>query len=340
MRSLLVVLLFATNAYGQVVDDTFRVTTQVIEVDPTGAQKPLANARGWLVGNKKKPGPHGTRSDTVGRWLSVSSSSGELRFDRAVRHKMTQYQIIVPFQGATYRSVEFAAGQPAPAQLRVYHVIPEPSDVSLKLHWSVDIGEVYLRVTQIVRVQNPTNTTMDYTHSPLGLRLPTLSNVIGEQVLTWGVFPPGKVHGNPTPSTGQGRLFSENGAIVYRGPVLPGTKLFFKVSYDIPYETEQVRLGALSDVPVADAAATVRWTTRVQPRIRLSTNHRAVRNSDTTLNRTDLLHLGGLQIGEPFIIEFDRLPAQSSFPMWIAASGAAVGILAFFLLIVAAVLRE
>ena len=339
-RVFLIIAVLAVSPVAQSQELGFSVDTRVVLVSPNGVQGPAANLRAWLVAAKHKPGPHGAKAETVGKWTSVTRADGGLSFAGVKRHKSAAYRVVVPFQGVAYRSEEFSAGGAAPQRIELYQVQVIPERLSLKSHWAIDLDETNLLVEQTTRVSNPTLTTMDYTHSPLGLRIPTLSHLINGKVVTWGLYPKGALHGKPKPSTGQGRIVSERGAIVYRGPVLPGDNLFLKFTYYVPYEEERVTLGAVSDLPVTDAAASVRWTSRAFPRIRLRTPHRSVRSSDNTLNRADLLHLGGLRVGDPFVIEFDRLPVQSKIPTWLAGSGTVFGVAVFVLLLLGFTLRR
>lgn len=341
MKSLLVsiVALFCTVSV-QAEELGFSVNTRIVHVSPDGSQAPAAGVRAWLIASKNKPGPHGARAETIGKWTAVTRDDGRLNFVGVKRHRAAAYRVVVPFQGVAYRSEEFSAGGASPTRIELYQVQVIPQNISVKSHWAVDLDETNLLVEQTTRVSNPTLTTMDYTHSPLGLRIPTLSHLIDGRVAAWGLFPKGSIHGKPKPSTGQGRIVSEHGAIVYRGPVLPGDNLFLKLTYYIPYDTERLTVGAISDVPVTDAAVSVRWTSRVFPRVGLSTPHRAVRSSDNALNRADLLHLGGLKVGEPIIVEFDRLPVQAKIPIWMAGSGTVLGVSAFLLLLLGFIMRK
>ena len=158
--------------------------------------------------------------------------------------------------------------------------------------------------------------------------------------MTHGIFPPGNLHGKPKPSTGQGRIVGEDGTVVFRGPVPPGKGLFFQFAYNIPYETEHARLSTVSDVPVVDAAATVRWTSMVSPQARLERPYRSVRTNQGEFVRMDLLHTGGMKTGEVFTLVFDHLPIQTSVPIWIAKAGTVLGLFLFALLLMGVVIRR
>ncbi len=347
MRSsmVLLALLIATPALAQhgtgpIMDRTFNVLTRIVEVSPEGVTRPMPGVVAWLSGSAVRPTPHGPQFDTVGRWKAVSNDNGFVAFKDAKYIEKASYQVLVAFQGVSYRSDQFRAMQPPPEEVRVYHVSATPKDLSLRVHWTLDVGESFIRVQQLVRVHNDSLETLDYVHSATGLRMPTLSYMIGEQVLTWGVFPPGKVHGGEKPSTGQGRLEGEKGAVVYRGPVPPGSPLFFQFSYNIPYEDEQVRLGVVSDIDMSDAAMTVRWTDRVYPRARLDAAHRAVNSSQESMRRNDLLVRGRVLAGEPLILTLDRLPVQTKVPLWFAKAGTAAGVVLFLLFLIGHALRR
>ena len=305
----------------------FDVFTRLEEVLPSGVIRPLSDQNVWLVGSSVRPTPHGPEQHVHTRQGAVTTAAGVVHFKNIMFREKAVYQLRADFQGVSYRSAEFRAGDPPPKSLRVYHVTAEvPEDLTLRVHWTLDVGEVFLRVKQLIRVENETNVTVDYTHTARGLRLPTLGNVAMGRVVTWGLFPTGKTHGNPQPSTGQGRVQGEAGATVYRGPVQPGGGLFVEFSYDIPFQTEAVRLGAISDLDITDAAVTLRWTLRSQPRVRLEMPHRAVRARRDHVVREDMLVRGRVEAGQPIIMTIDRLPIQTRVPQTLAKTGA-IGLL-------------
>jgi hypothetical protein len=152
--------------------------------------------------------------------------------------------------------------------------------------------------------------------------------------VTHGLYPLGKIHGDPQPSTGQGRIVSEGGAVVFRGPVLPGGHLFFQIAYNIPYHQEKARLAAVSDILIKDAAASVRWTHLVHPKVRLERPHRAVRYNQDGVEQVDLLLTGDLRAGEPFVIDLGHLPIQTTVPRLLAVWGGGGILLVFVLMLI------
>ncbi len=315
---------------------------KVTEVTPLGVVRPLDGATVWLVGAVTKPTAHGPQSQTVGRWPAVTDDDGSAFWPRVKRVDKATYQAVIAFQGVSYRSKEFKATGLPPAELKVYHVVPAPSaDVTLKVHWTVDVGEVSLRVNQIVRVENESLTTVDYVHAPLGLRMPTFSHTLLDgRAVTHGIFPPGRVHGAQPPSLGQGHLVGEKGAVVFRGPVPPGAGLFFQFSYHVPFARETTQLTAVSDLDLSDAAVTVRWTDRVTPRARLLQPHRSVRQAREGMIRTDMLVRGRQLAGAPIVLRFERLPVQTKLPRWVAGVGSVGGFGLFLLVLVGALWKR
>lgn len=329
----------AEEQAAPVIDRTFPVEVKLTEVTPDGHVRPLAGQVAWAVAVSRGMGPHGANDDTVGRWRTVSDLSGRAVFTDVGFIDKASYQVIVPFQGVTYRTEEFGSnGQPV--ELRVYHVRPEPTDLTLSALWKVELAESFLRVSQLVKVQNPTLTTFDYVHSPKGLRLPTLSFVAFDRILTSRVFPPGDTHGGQPPSTGQGRLVGEDGAIVYRGPVLPGNALYFEFSYNLPYDDETARLGTVSDLPLSEAMLTLVWSDRVHPRFHLERPHRVFRGEEDGLQRADLVVQGRTEAGAPIVLSLDRLAAQSHLPQHAAKVGAVAAFALFGVLVAGAVRRR
>lgn len=322
-----------------VADRVFSAVTRVVEVLPDGVVRPLDGADAWVIGETIRRTAHGPQSESLTRVRARTTPAGVATFEGIRHHDKATYRVVIPFQGVSYRSPEFRAMQAPPTELRVYHVSPTPRDLSLRSNWTVDVGEAFLRVGQVVRVYNDSLQTIDYAHSGLGLRIPTLSNVVhGDRVVAWGVVPPGRVHGASQPSTGQGRVEGEDGAVVFRGPVPPGSGLFFQLSYNVPFSSEAVRLGAVSDLPLSDATVTVRWTDAVQPRARLERPHRAVRSGSGTI-RTDMFVHGPVPVGEALILRLDRLPVQSKLPMWVATAGS-LGLLFGFAVVLVGALRR
>ncbi|HIA04945.1 MAG TPA: hypothetical protein EYN06_00710 [Myxococcales bacterium] len=315
------------------------IPVKVIEVTPEGVQRPLAGAQAWLVAIKRKPGPHRAKVETVGRWMARSDEQGQLLFRGVQSHPGASYQVLQPFQGVSYRSAEFSLTSP-PREIRVYHLSQNTEGIGMRVHWTISVGEIYLRVSQVIRVENSGMTTVDYTHSLQGLRVPTLSYMIGARVMTHGMFPPGTLHGNPAPSTGQGRIEAENGAVVYRGPVEPGNRLFFELSYNIPFKNQAARLGAVSDVPILDAAASVRWGHMVSPKVRLESKHRAIWRKQASFTEVDLLQVGNLEPGQPLVVNLNHLPIQSNIPQWIAGVIGVLALALFILLVMGFAMRR
>lgn len=317
-----------------IVDErTFSVATRVVEVLPDGSLRPLSFAQIDVTGHAMRPTPHGPESTPIGLWHSRSNASGVATFPEVLFAARARYRVRVPFQGVTFRSEEFTATQPPPQEVRVYSTTTDASAIKLRMHWTIDVGDVFLRVKQLVRVENSSLLAVDFAHRGAGLRVPTLSNVVLDGVAIWGLFPPGKVHGGPTPSTGMGGVLGENGAIVYRGPVLPGSELFFQVAYNVPFDYEDITLGCVSEYEITDAAVSVGWTDRVHPRVRLRGEHRVVRRAQDQVVRLDMLARGAVPAGQLFAIEFERLPVQSKVPSLLAGVGGAgmVGVFTVFL---------
>jgi hypothetical protein len=147
------------------------------------------------------------------------------------------------------------------------------------------------------------------------------------------MFPNGKVHGNPQPSLGQGRVVGEAGAIVYRGPVPPGEQLFVRFAYSMPYETSLLHLAAVSEVDIEEAAVALRWTDRVSPRGILGNPHRAVHGTQDEFRQSVFLLTEPVPAGEPILLTLANLPIQSKMPVWLTTAGGA-GMIVFFLLAV------
>jgi len=316
------------------------VTAWVVEVDPTGDMRPLTNARCTLITSKHRPGPHGGRKEIVGRWHALTDNAGRAQFEAVALAGMERAQMTVPFQGVAYRSEELTQlGKDI--QIRVFHTRAAGVDIRMRSEWTLELSDSMIRVTQVVHLENPTRTTMDYTHAPAGFRVPTLSHALSNnRVVTYGMFPNGPLHGDVSPSTGQGRVESEDGAVVYRGPVLPGDGLFFRVAYNIPYEQETVHLAAVADVSIREAVVSVVWTHKAHPRIRLSRPHRAMKSDQGGFSRVDFMINGRLDEGTPLVIHLDHLPMASPIPRWVALAGGVGVVAVLLLLLVSAVLRR
>lgn len=344
LAAVLLCSLLAGVASAQVVVDeqVFSVTSRVIEVTPEGIIRSLDDVEVWIVASATRPTPHGPQTQGVGRWKTTTRTNGMALFPEIRRLEKASYQLVTSFQGISYRSEAFRASGAPPRELRVYHAAPAPSaSVNLRSHWTLDVGEAYLRVAQIVRVMNDSLVTVDYVHAAQGLRMPTLTHVLMDgSLVTRGLFPTGKTHGASPPSTGQGQLVGEQGALVYRGPVPPGSGLFFQFSYNIPFEHEDVLLGAVSDLDLNDAAITVRWTDKTTARARVLNPHRAVRGAREGAIRTDMLIRGPLRAGDPVRLRIERLPVQTRLPMWTAAAGGLAGLSLFLLLLTGAIWRR
>jgi len=316
------------------------VTAWVVEVTPDGDMGPLPGIRCTLVATRHRPGPHGGRSEVVGRWHARTDSAGRVQFFDVTFDKKAQLQVIVPFQGVAYRSDKFqrATGD---LSIRVYHVVPASAQLRMRGDWTIELSDSMLRVSQTVNLENPTNTTIDFTHHPTGFRVPTFSHgLAGDRVVTHGLFPPGDLHGQVKPSTGQGRVVSENGAVVFRGPVPPGDGLFFRLMYNIPYEVERVTLSTVAGVPIREGVVSVIWTHRVHPQVRSSRPHRARIQEQGTLNRLDMLIDGVVEAGVPIVVHLDHLPSPSPLHRWVALAGGLGMVFVFALLLIGARLRR
>ncbi len=316
------------------------VTAWVVEVTPAGDMGPLPGIRCTLVATRHRPGPHGGHSEVVGRWHARSDSAGRVQFFDVTFDKKAQLQVVVPFQGVAYRSDKFQRAM-GDLSIRVYHVVPDSARLRMRGDWTIEVADSMFRVTQTVNLENPTNTTIDFTHHPTGFRVPTLSHgLAGERVVTHGIFPRGDLHGQVKPSTGQGRVVAENGAVVFRGPVPPGDGLFFRLMYNIPYEVERVTLSTVAGIPIREGVVSVIWTHRVHPQVRSSRPHRARLQEHGSLNRLDMLMDGVVEAGEPIVVHLDHLPSPSPLHRWVALAGGAGMVSVFVLLLIGARLRR
>ena len=288
----------------------------------------------WLSATVTAPTAHGPELRVVGSWPGTTGSSGVVRIQDARLIPKASYKLTINFQGVSYRSAEFFAGGRQPAELLVYQVTPKARDLSFVGRFSLDVGESSLRVTSILQLRNESGMTIDFTHAPEGLRLPTFAYTMGDKVFTWGLWPPGKVHGAPKPSTGQGLVEAEHGAPVFRGPVPPGERLFFQFSYNIPYKAAFGRLGLLSEYPIHDGSVEVNWTRRVHPRVRVEFPHRAVISQRDQFQHSVFVLGRTIEAGEPLIVRFEHLPIQTQVPQWLGLYGglAALGVFACVLL--------
>ena len=313
----------------------------VEEVLPDGSVRPLATYPVWLVANELRQGPHGPVPEMVGRWAGQTDAGGEARFDSIPRAGRARYRVTVQFQGVTYQGAELSRPGGRQAALRVYHVTTAPTDVSLAHVLRLQISESSVVVRHTVRIDNRSLQTVDYAHRAAGLRIPTLSHVLGAGgILTEGMFPPGHLHDSPQPSNGRGRVVAEGGAVVFRGPLFPGRDLMFEFSYEIPYDGEDMRLGMVGDLETTDCFVQVVWPERVHPAAWLEQPHRAERSSTGGFVELVLVHDGPLLAGKPLILRLARLPIQSEIPGHIALAGTAFGAAVFILSLIGYALRR
>ena len=293
------------------------ITTQLTEVLPNGSVRALVGADAWLLVGVAKPSKLDASFLTLARVRATTDSRGMLRFEGIRIEKGTEpadlrYRIHVSFQGVTTRSMDFSADSP-PEALQIYHVTSRPDAISLSVHWTLEVAGEHVNVTQMVRVYNAGLMTVDYRHTGEGLRLPTLGHRVDGRIPVKGVFPKGVLLGAPQPSTGQGQLAGEEGAVVFRGPVPPGSPLFFQFRYSIVlgggwWAGDEIHLGVVSELPLHDAALTFEHSTEIAPRIRLDIAHRAVRSLRDRVLRHDMLLGEGLPGGTLITFTVDRLP--------------------------------
>jgi hypothetical protein len=315
---------------------------RVLEVGGDKVIRPLAGQAVTVVALEGGGGPHAVSGTLLGQWHARTDATGMALVAGVTPPPNAVLRVVAPYQGVTYRSQEnITLPRFKPVELRVFPVRVPPGDVGLRCAWLIEVGESHLLVTQEVVVENPSAVTIDYVNSSHGLRIPTLSYLLGDnQILTHGVFPPGALHSRVMPSTGQGRVFSENGAVVYRGPVLPGTDLSFRFSYAVPFSSESARFGTVSDVDVRFAQVVVAWSRRAFPRVQLERAHRATTRQTETSVRVNMTVEGTLRGGEALVLRFDNLPVQTAVPRWIAGVGGALAIGLLVLLVITAWLRR
>ena len=110
--------------------------------------------------------------------------------------------------------------------------------------------------------------------------------------------------------------------MVYRGPVLPGSRSFVRFRYAIPFHTEAVRLATVSDVPLRDASVVLTWTTLVQPTLQIAHLATARKRDRGHLTQLEVSLHEGLGAGDPLLIDIGRLPIRSTIPMQLATTGA------------------
>ena len=317
------------------------VWTKVTEVTPDSVQRALVGQEVLLVATLARQGQHGAATEVLETWRALTNETGMVSFAGVKRHPRAKYRFQLPFQGVVYKSRDFDPGKGAPQKMRVFSVSPQPQDLSLRVVYSMFVDEVAVSVAVGVEVWNQSMLTIDYTHSPKGLRVPTLANMIGDRAYTHGLWPAGKVQGVEHVSGSAGRVVSEEGAVVFRGPVEPGKKVLFEIRYRVPFASEDIRLGGVSDVPIHNLSARVRWSKRIHPRVRLNVPyHASSRVGNDGIRSTELVVHGLLEPGQLFEVTFERLPVQTSVPAWLAGAGTAAGFAIFLLLVLAGVIRH
>ncbi|MEC8022944.1 MAG: hypothetical protein VX223_03360 [Myxococcota bacterium] len=319
-------LLVSTGVYAQAPTPTaelppFSASVQIKLVQPSGAVVPLVNTTAWVVAEQVEPAMGRPKRTTVGRYRAYTGASGTAAFPkiRSIRDAMYTVQCI--YAGVSYRTAEFRLGQPAPRELRVYQSSADTSAIQLSSLYELTVSDTMLYVTQLVRVFNTSNYTVDYNYRPDGLRLPTLAFPVAGKVPIHGLFPLGKVHGSPTMTNGQGRIVGEKGAIVYRGPILPGSRSFVRFRYAIPFNTETVDLASVSDVPLRDASVVMTWTTLVQPSLQIEHAATARKRDRGHVSQIEVALHDGLDAGTPLRIRMSRLPIRTTVPMQLATVG-------------------
>ncbi len=329
------------------------VQTVLIETRLDGSLAPLAHAEAWLIAKKDKPGAHGASTETAKRWRSMSTGSGGLSFSEVEMVPGARFEIAVPHQGVLYRSTEFGLMDPAPPEVRVHGVVPAPSGelapplpgrLTLQVALRIDLLETELRFTETVRVLNEGHVTIDYTHAPRGLHVPILAVPLGRalegRIPVSGIVPKGRLHGVKPPSLGQGTLVSEAGGVAYRGPVPPGGGLYFELSETVPFSTEALRLGFVSDLDLTLFAVTFASPDRAAPDLRLEVPSRSGHDVRQGFNVTEIVATATLPAGTPVVLSFDRLPIQSSIPRTLAIGGGSVLALVFGVLFFSVWLRR
>ena len=122
-------------------------------------------------------------------------------------------------------------------------------------------------------------------------------------------------------TNGQGRIVGEKGAVVYRGPILPGSRSFVRFRYAIPFHSETVQLATVSDVPLRDASVVLTWTTLVQPTLQLDHASSARKRERGHVTQLEVSLHDGLDSGKPLRISLGRLPIQTTIPMQLATMG-------------------
>ena len=152
----------------------FSVQTQVMKVTPDGAVVPLVDAPVWVVAEQVEPAMGRPKRTAVGRFQTTTSARiADFSSVRSIRDAVYTVQCV--WGGISYRSSEFRLGESGPVELRVYEATTDTSAIRLSSLYELTVSDTMLYVTQLVRVFNESNQTVDYNYSPDGLRLPTLA---------------------------------------------------------------------------------------------------------------------------------------------------------------------
>ena len=312
---------FAQSAPAAADPPPFSVSMKLKRVSSSGAVLPLAGAEAWVFAEQVEPAMGRPKRTAVGQFKGISDAKGNVDFRQIRSIRDAVYSVQCVYAGVSYRSKEFRLGQPAPTELRVYQATADDSPIRLSSLYELTVSDTMLYVTQLVRVFNDSNTTVDYNYRSEGLRLPTLAFPVSGRVPVHGLFPLGKVHGSPKMTNGQGRVVGEKGAVVYRGPVLPGSRSFVRFRYAIPFNNETVELAAVSDVPLRDASVVMTWTTLVQPTLQLDAPATARQRDRGHVTQLEVALHDGLDAGKPLRITMGRLPIRTTIPMQLATVG-------------------
>ncbi len=240
-----------------------------------------------------------------------------------------------------YRGVSFATKQvtgPNPMQtetVRVYERTADASELTGSLVASVRVEEAVLVVNVRLFLDNPLLEVVDLDQVRPGLRMPLLLPAVFGAPLDRGLIPmdnAGK-HMRRDAEPDRGRFVFADGALYYRGPILPGD-MTLTAAYAVPIVETAQTLALSAPVELERVFVSGEWSDRIAPRLIVERPH-SLHDSHSRERWGRAIQLDdGLKKGEPLLVQVDRLPVVGVVPRAVTVGGSVLLVTSFGLAVV------
>ncbi len=294
------------------------IQVSVIKVDRAGGVQPLPGAmvvlERWLGDRMRAPNldarAKGMNGIRLGEALvATSDAQGQARLDPGVVGPGQIVSVSVLHDGHTFGGDQLA-GRGRPIEIRVYERTEDTSTLECDLFVGLFVDErnVVADVTLTFHNASPMIVDVDRTGLRVPMMLPALK---GEPVE--GVLPSGGLRNIANQrSPVRGRIRIEHGAVVYRGPILPGSNQQIRLRYAVPIEHSRQDIAIRSTLKSRQVRVLARWSKRIAPRLVPTRSFTAFERDQGEYRQRQIVLDDELPADTPLLLHLDRLPHSTS----------------------------